>query len=120
MTATEQTAVRDIAAGSAPEGRVAALGAAASLAALFSAAACCVVPLALAAIGVGASGLSAIVPLHRPLTIVGVLAVAAGWLLYYRRVRACARNASCPTAPPARTTLATLTLATTAIGLSAA
>lgn len=111
MTATEQTSVDEMASGNAPEGPVAALGAAAGAAALLSAAACCVVPLALAAIGVGASGLSAIVPLHRPLTVVGVVSVAAGWLLYYRRARACARTASCPTV--------TLALATAAVGLSA-
>ena len=61
---------------------VAALGRAASFGALFSAAACCVLPLALGAIGLGAGGLATIVPFHWPLTIAASVAVAVGWLLF--------------------------------------
>src|SRR3546814_9503013 len=68
---------------------VARLGVAASLAALFSAAACCVLPLALGAIGIGAGGLAVLVPLHWPLTLAAGAAVSIGWLLDVRRRRAC-------------------------------
>jgi mercuric ion transport protein len=64
---------------------VAAVGAAAGFAALFSAAACCVLPAALALAGLGAGGLAAIVPWHWPLTIASALAVALGWALYLRK-----------------------------------
>src|SRR3546814_2551251 len=68
---------------------VARRGVAASLAALFSAAACCVLPLALGAIGIGAGGLAVLVPLHWPLTLAAGAAVSIGWLLDVRRRRAC-------------------------------
>ena len=98
---------------------VAALGTAAGFGALFSAAACCVLPLALGAIGLGAGGLATIVPFHWPLTIGAAVAVAAGWLLYRRRKRACARNANCGTMPPTRATFVMLCLATLFVTLSA-
>src|SRR3546814_10499360 len=68
------------------------LGVAASLAALFSAAACCVLPLALGAIGIGAGGLAVLVPLHWPLTLAAGAAVSSGWLLDVRCRRACSRS----------------------------
>jgi mercuric ion transport protein len=64
---------------------VAAVGAAAGFTALFSAAACCVIPAALALAGLGAGGLATIVPWHWPLTIASGLAVALGWALYLRK-----------------------------------
>lgn len=96
---------------------VAGLGALASLGALFSAAACCVLPLGLAALGIGAGGLSALVPFHWPLTIAAITAVAAGWLLYGRKRRACA-IASRAAAPPSRATFVMLCLATPMVGVS--
>lgn len=96
---------------------VAVLGTAASLGALFSAAACCVLPLALGAIGLGAGGLAAVVPLRWPLTIAAIAAVAAGWLLHVRKKRACARDASCTA--PSRATFAMLCLATAFVTISA-
>lgn len=97
---------------------VAAVGTAASLTALFSAAACCVLPLAFAAAGLGAGGLAAFVPYHWPLTIGAALAVGTGWLLYWRERRACARDSSC-TLAPTRGTFVMLSLATLLVGLSA-
>lgn len=97
---------------------VAALGAAASFGALFSAAACCVLPLALGAAGLGAGGLAAFVPFHWPLTIVAIVAVAAAWLLYARKRRACARDASCAEAPRSRAMFAMLCLSTGFVTLS--
>ncbi|MGQ0660926.1 hypothetical protein [Sphingosinicella sp.] len=102
-----------------PDGGVAALGTLASFGALLSAAACCVLPLALGSIGLGASGLAAFVPYHWPLTIAAVLAVAAGWFLYIRKRRARAADTGCTVAPPTQATLLMLTLATIAVALSA-
>ena len=112
--------------GSPPEGtaaavdsRVAAVGTAASVTALFSAAACCVLPLALAAMGVGAGGLAAFVPFHWPLTIAASLAIAVGWFLYFRRKRACTTVESCSVAPTARATLVMLIVASVIVAISA-
>lgn len=98
---------------------VATLGTLASIGALFSAAACCILPLALTAIGVGSAGLSSVVPLHWPLTIAAIVAVAAGWFFYFRRRQARARDATCLTAPPAKSTLMLLCMATLFVTISA-
>lgn len=97
---------------------VAAVGTAGGFAALFSAAACCVLPLAFAAFGLGAGGLAAFVPYHWPLTIASALAVALGWALYFRKRRACVVDESCAVAPP-RGTLVLLAIATAFVLLSA-
>lgn len=86
--------------------------------ALFSAAACCVLPLAFAALGLGAGGLAAFVPYHWPLTIASGVAVAIGWALYVRKRRACSRDAGCTVAPP-RATFVMLSVATVFVALSA-
>jgi mercuric ion transport protein len=97
----------------------AALGTLASIAALFSAAACCILPLALAAIGVGSAGLAPVVPFHWPLTIGAIIVVAIAWLLYLRKRRACVRDATCTVAPPARSTFLLLCIATVFVTISA-
>lgn len=97
---------------------VATLGTLASIGALFSAAACCILPLALAALGVGSAGLSSVVPFHWPLTIAAIAAVAAGWFFYFRKRNACARDASCATPPPTRSTLVLLCAATAFVTIS--
>ena len=101
---------------------VAALGALTSVGAVLAALACCVLPLGLAALGVGAglsSALKPLVPLHWPLSIVAMLAVASGWILYLRRRRmACAEGASCGVSPPSRATLILLCAATLLVVLS--
>ena len=59
-----------------------ALGALASLAAVLAAASCCVLPLALAALGLGAglsSNFAALIPLRWPLTATSLIGLAAGW-----------------------------------------
>lgn len=99
------------------EQAVAALGSAGGFSALLSAAACCVLPLALAAIGIGTGGLAAIVPYHVPLTVASALIVGAGWLFYLRKRRACAAGASCEA--PSRATFVMLSLATAFVALSA-
>ena len=97
---------------------VPALGTASSLAALFSAMACCVLPLALGAVGVTFGGLATLVPYRWPLTIVALLAVAGGWVLYLRKRRACAAGGGCAEAP-GKATLVMLGLATVMAGISA-
>lgn len=103
----------------APDRGMAAIGTVAGAGALFSAAACCVLPLALAAMGVGAGSLAAFVPFHWPMTIAAAVAIAVGWGLYLRKRRACAVDESCVTAPPTRATLLMLSLATVFVALSA-
>lgn len=98
---------------------VAAVGTAASFTALFSAAACCVLPLIFAAVGLGAGGLAAFVPYHWPLTIAAGVAILIGWALYALKRRSCARDATCTEAPPARATFVMLCISTLFIALSA-
>lgn len=101
------------------ETKIAAMGAAASVTALFSAAACCVLPLALAGLGIGAGGLAAFVPFRWPLTIAALILVAAGWTLYFRRRGACAADAGCTLAAPGKASLPMLCVATAIVALSA-
>jgi mercuric ion transport protein len=83
---------------------------------LFAAAACCVLPLALAGVGIGAAGLARLAPLHAPLSAIALIAVVAGWFLHLRRKRACAARADC--APPSNVTLPLLVAATIFVALS--
>ena len=109
-------------AGNGREGGVAALGAVASLSAVFAAAACCVLPAALAAFGIGAglsSSFSALVPFHWPLTIAAVVAIVLGWVFYARRRNLCHSDATCTAAPPTRATFVMLWVATAFVALSA-
>lgn len=102
-----------------PDRGVAVVGIVAGAGALFSAAACCVLPLAFAALGVGASGLADFVPFHWPTTIAAAVAIAAGWFLYVRKRRACAADANCAVAAPTRATPVMLSLASAFVVLSA-
>lgn len=100
---------------------VAIAGALSSLAALGSAAACCVLPLALAGVGIGAAGLTILVPYRWPLTVISVLVVAAGWALHARKRRACGARSTCDVAPPpGRTTPVILAASTLTVAISAA
>lgn len=104
------------------EGGIATVGAVASFSAFFAAAACCVLPAALAAFGVGAglsSSLSAFVPFRWPLMIAAALAVAVGWALYIRRRKQCLQDASCMRSPPTKATFVLLCAATAFLALSA-
>lgn len=95
----------------------AAVGAVMSFGGVGAAAACCVLPLALASIGVGASGLAALSPLHARLSAIALLAVIGGWFFYLKKRRACASGADC--AKPAASTLLLLLVATVLIVVSA-
>ena len=113
-----QLSVRTGASPGAEEG-VTVLGTAGGFTALVSAAACCVLPLVLAAVGISAGSLAFLVPYHWPLTIGAGIAVAAGWALHWRRRRACALDSSCAVAPPAAASFWMLVVATTFVILSA-
>lgn len=104
--------------GAGAERGVAAASTIGGFAAVLSAAACCVLPLAFAALGIGVGSLAAVVPYHWPLTVAAGLAVAVGWALYIRKRRACMRDGSCA-ARPTRTTLIMLCAATLFVLLSA-
>lgn len=100
----------------------AAASVATSFSALFAASACCVLPAALAVTGVGAglsSTFSALVPLHWPLTIVAMAAVAFGWFSYARRQKLCFADATCTRSPPSRATFIMLVVATAMVAVSA-
>lgn len=95
--------------------RLTALGALASFGAVFAAASCCVLPLALAALGIGAglsSTFAAVMSLRWPLTVLSILGLAAGWWSYARRRRACASDRSCTVPLPSRSTPILLALGT--------
>ncbi|WP_310107411.1 mercuric transporter MerT family protein [Sphingomonas sp. BE138] len=84
-----------------------AIGALASFGAVFAAASCCVLPLALAALGMGAglsSTFATLMPLRWPLTALSLIGLAAGWWAYARRRRACAADRSCTVPLPSRAT----------------
>lgn len=89
------------------------------ISALFSAASCCILPLGLAAIGVGSAGLSAFVPFHWPLTFAALVAVAAGWFFYLRNRRGYIPSRTCISSPRAKSTLTVLCLATVVVAISA-
>lgn len=92
-----------------------ALGALASLGAVLAAASCCVLPLALAALGVGAgisSTFSALMPLRWPLTALSLVGLVAGWWTYARRRRACTLDQSCTVPLPSRATPVVLVIGT--------
>jgi len=82
-----------------------------------AAAACCVLPLALASAGVGASGLASLGPPFHPLSAVALLAFGVGWYLYAKRSRLCAIDDDCT--PPATSTLVLLIAASMFVALSA-
>ena len=105
--------------GRSPEEGAATVGALAGFGALFSAAACCVLPLLLGAVGVGVGGLAAFVPFHWPLTVAAMVALGVGWLIYFRKRRACSRDAACAASPSARATLTMLCIATGFVLISA-
>lgn len=91
------------------------LGTAAAFGAVLAAASCCVLPLALAALGIGAglsSTFAALMPLRWPLTIVSALGLAGGWWTYAKRRRACASDRTCATPLPSRSTPVILSVGT--------
>lgn len=69
---------------------------AAAAGAVFAWAACCVLPMSLALAGLGLGGLSWIAGQRNAITLAALIAVGAGWLLTWRRARACRLDSGCP------------------------
>lgn len=109
--------VASAARGGGSETGVAALGTVAALTALFSAAACCILPLALAGLGIGAGGLSAFVPYRWPLTLLALIVTAAGWALYFRKRRRCEGDAACAAPGASKTPLIMLVVSTSIVAI---
>lgn len=96
--------------------KIAVTGAITGFGGLFAAAACCVLPLALASIGIGAGALASLSPLHAPLSAIALIAVLVGWYFYAKRRRACVTDASCERLSPATAPL--LAVATVLVVIS--
>jgi mercuric ion transport protein len=77
------------------------------LLAAIAASACCVLPLAFGALGLGGawlSSLTAVAPYRTPIRVLAIVLLGAGfWLVYARRTTA-REGAACPTAPSQRLT----------------
>ena len=101
------------------ESGLAGVGLFAGFTALLSAAACCVLPLVLAGVGIGAGGLAAFVPYRWPLAVVALVVVAAGWVLYLRKARVCVSE-GCEGSRKRKVTLAMLIVASVLVAISAA
>lgn len=78
-----------------PEVAVSASAAIGGLAAVFAWAACCVLPLALSVAGVSFAGAAVIADARNWLTLVAAVILSAGWLLHWRRLRMCRKDAAC-------------------------
>lgn len=99
-------------------GTVAAAGTIGGLAALISASACCVLPFALASIGIGSGGLAVFVPYRWPLAALALVVVMVGWIVYIRRHRACSVRSDCTASASTKATLAALLVASTLVTVS--
>ena len=102
---------------------MAALGAVTGLGAL-AASSCCVLPIVLGGLGVGAGTftvLGLLAPLRAPLMLASTLAVLVGWFLYARRPRraACGPAPACPGPRRSPAALALLGLATLLVAAAA-
>ncbi len=78
-----------------PEVAVSASAAIGGVAAVFAWAACCVLPLALSVAGVSFAGAAVIAGARNWLTLVAAAILVAGWLLHWRRLRMCRKDAAC-------------------------
>jgi mercuric ion transport protein len=83
-----------------PEVAVGASAAVSGVAAVFAWAACCVLPLALSVAGVSFAGAAIIAGARTWLTLLTAVILAAGWLLHWRRLQLCKRNAACARPSP--------------------
>lgn len=102
---------------------IAPVAAALGLGAVTAAAACCVLPLALASIGVGAglaSGLADLASVRTPLLVLSAVAVAVAWVMWWRkRETACAPGDACAAEAKSRRAVGLLVAATALVCLAA-
>jgi mercuric ion transport protein len=78
-----------------PEVAVSATAAIGGVASVFAWAACCVLPLALSVAGASFAGAAVIAGARNWLTLLAAVVLAAGWLLHWRRLRMCQKDAAC-------------------------
>lgn len=102
---------------------IAPVAAALGLGAVTAAAACCVLPLALASIGVGAglaSGLADLAGVRTPLLVLSAVAVAVAWVMWWRtRKKPCAPGDACVAEAKSRRSVGFLVAATALVCLAA-
>lgn len=106
-----------------PARGIASLAAALGFGAVTAAAACCVLPLALASIGVGAglaSVFAELASIRTPLLVLSGLAVAVAWAMWWRKQdKPCAPGDACADDPRSRRPVGLLVVATVLVGLAA-
>lgn len=121
-TLAETFAVEPAERGDPPVRGLATLSTALGLGAVTAAAACCVLPLALASIGVGASlagGFAALAGVRTPLLVIGAAVLAVAWIMWWRRRGvACASGDACATPARSRGPLVLLIFSTVLVGLA--
>lgn len=105
-----------------PVNGLASLAGVAGFGAVTSAAACCVLPVALASIGVGtgvAGGFAPLASVRTPLLVISALMLAAAWFTWWRgRVPACSPSTVCATSARPGRPVAILVIATALVGLA--
>lgn len=101
-----------------PDVAVSASAAVGGFVSLFAWAACCVLPLALSVAGMTFAGAAVIAGARNWLTVLAIAMLAAGWLLHWRRLRMCRRDAACRR--PSRLAFWLLAVATLLVLLSLA
>lgn len=109
--------------GGPPVRGVASIAAALGLGAITAAAACCVLPLALASLGVGAGLAGSFVGLasiRAPLLVLSAVALVVAWAMWWRkRETACAPGDACAVDVRSRRIVGLLIAATVLVGLAA-
>ena len=108
--------------GKPPVKGAASIAAALGLGAVTAAAACCVLPLALASIGVGAGlagSLAELASIRTPLMMRSVVALVVAWMMWWRkRETACAPGETCTTDASPPRAVGLLIAATVLVGLT--
>ena len=90
----------------------------AGLASVFAWAACCVLPLALSVAGLSFAGAAVFAGARHWITLVAIAILAGAWLLHWRRLRMCSKDATC--SRPSRLGFWLLVAGTVLIALSLA
>lgn len=90
----------------------------AGLTSVFAWAACCILPLALSIAGLSFAGAAMFAGARHWITFVAIAILAGAWLLHWRRIRMCRRDAACSRPSPLAFWL--LVFATALVGLSLA
>lgn len=120
---TDTAARRPSAPDAPPVWGVASIAGALGLSAVTAAAACCVLPLALASIGVGAGlagSLAELATIRTPLLVLSGVALVVAWIMWWRkRETACTAGDACAADAAPRRAIGLLIAATALVGLAA-